>query len=93
MLLRYLRFPPTGRVLQSALVAVSGFVPCVNSLMDAEPGLPAEGLPALGTLVRFLSRMDSQVQPKSGPLAERFAALGTFVGLLPCVSPRVYDEL
>lgn len=46
---------------QSTLAAISGLVTYVNSQMDTEAGLPAEGLPTLRALVRLLSRVDSQV--------------------------------
>lgn len=45
----------------STPAAVSGLGPHVHPLMDTEAGLPAEGLPTLGTLVRLLSCMDPQM--------------------------------
>jgi hypothetical protein len=48
-------------VFQYNLVAASGSIPYVNSLMYTESGLPAEGLSTLSTLVWFLSCMDSQM--------------------------------
>lgn len=47
--------------LQHHLIAVSRSIPHMNSLMDTESGLPAEGLATFSTLIRFLSSMDSQM--------------------------------
>lgn len=79
------------------LRALVGFIPSVDSRMVPQAGRPSEGLPTLSTLVCSWLRGVPVLPPqpvliKARALAEGFATLTTFIGLLPGVASLMYDQ-
>lgn len=66
-------------------------IPAGDSVTVPSPG-PAPSRFLFATSIKFLFHVSSLMCNEVGAVAEAFATLGAFVGLLPCVDSLVYDE-